>query len=218
VESGPGVEACAKAPGSPRSTPRPVVRPLAAERYEIRFTASAETREKLRVAQDLLGHAIPGGDLAQLFDRALTLLVADLQRKKFAATKRPRASRGQSVKSRNIPAAVRRAVWARDAGRCAFVSSGGRPCGERRFVEFHHVQPYGARGKPTIDNIQLRCGAHNRYEAELFYGPGRRYAGEDVVSEPMAACGSAPHSPVPGRVLVRPSTPTPTAGAGRSSV
>ncbi len=34
---------------------RPVVRPLAPERYEIRFTASAEMREKLRLAQDLLG-------------------------------------------------------------------------------------------------------------------------------------------------------------------
>jgi hypothetical protein len=217
-ESGPGIQACDTVLPPPTSIPRPVVRPLAAERYEIRFTASAEMHEKLRLAQDLLGHAIPGGDLAQVFDRALTLLLEDLQRKKFAATNRPRASRGQSEESRNIPAAVRRAVWARDAGRCAFVSSGGRRCGERRFVQFHHVQPYGARGKPTIGNIQLRCGAHNRYEAELFYGPGRRYAGGDVVSEPMAVYGSAPHSPVPGRVLVRRSTPTPTAGAGRSSV
>src|SRR6185503_6156962 len=65
--------------------PRPVVRPIAAERYEVRFTASAETRAKLRRAQDLLGHAVPSGDLAEVFDRALTLLVADLERKKWAA-------------------------------------------------------------------------------------------------------------------------------------
>jgi hypothetical protein len=93
---------------------RPVVRPLAPERYEIRFTASAETREKLRIAQDLLGHAIPSGDLAQVFDRALTLLVADLSRRKFAATARPRRSRGQSDESRNVPAEVKRLVAARD--------------------------------------------------------------------------------------------------------
>lgn len=28
-------------------------------------------------------------------------------------------------------------------------------------------------GPTTVDNIQLRCGAHNQYEADLFYGPIR---------------------------------------------
>jgi hypothetical protein len=159
------------------------VRPLAPERYEIRFTASGEMREKLRVAQDLLGHAIPSGDIAQVFDRALTLLVAELSRKKFAATERPRPSRGQSDDSRNIPAEVRRAVSARDRGRCAFASCDGRRCNARRFLEFHHVVPYAAGGKPTVDNIQLRCRAHNGYEVERFYGPGKRRTRSDFVRE-----------------------------------
>jgi hypothetical protein len=153
---------------------RPVIRPLAPERYQIRFTASREMREKLRVAQDLLGHAIPSGDLAQVFDRALTLLVADLTRKKFAATGRPRGSRGQSNESRNIPAEVKRRVDARDQRRCGFVAPNGRRCDERRFLEFHHVIPYAAGGLPTLENIQLRCRAHNGYEADLFFGPGTR--------------------------------------------
>jgi hypothetical protein len=200
--TGPSVRVSIVAPAPP--IPRPVVRPLAAERYVIRFTASAETCEKLRLAQDLLGHAVPSGDLAEVFDRALTLLVEDLQRKKFAATRRPRASRGQSEDSRNIPAEVRRAVAIRDGSRCAFVASSGRRCGERRFLEFHHVLPYGARGKPTVENIQLRCRAHNRYEAELFYGPGRRYGGGDVVSEPVAVYGCVTGTqPVPERVTWR---------------
>jgi hypothetical protein len=180
---------------------RPVVRPLSTERYEIRFTASAETREKLRRAQDLLGHALPSGDLAQVFDRALTLLVEDLERKKLAATRRPRRSPGQAEGSRNIPAEVRRAVVARDRDRCAYVATDGRRCGERRFLEFHHVRPYGAGGKPTVDNIQLRCRAHNRYEAELFYAPGRRYGGAEI-------------PPVPERVTTRPSD-QPEVGARR---
>jgi len=153
---------------------RAVVRPLAPERYEIRFTASAEMREKLRVAQDLLGHAIPSGDLAQVFDRALTLLVADLSKRKFADTARPRQSRGQSDESRNVPAAVKRLVDRRDKRRCAFVAPNGRRCDERRFLEFHHVVPYAAGGLPTAENIQLRCRAHNGYEADLFFGPGKR--------------------------------------------
>ena len=40
-----------------------------------------------------------------------------------------------------------------------------------------------------MDNIRLRCRAHNRYEAELFYGPGRRIRSGDVVSEPVAVYG-----------------------------
>jgi hypothetical protein len=57
---------------------RPLVRPLAPQRYEIRFTARAETREKLRQAQDLLRHAVPSGDPAEIFDRALSALLDQL--------------------------------------------------------------------------------------------------------------------------------------------
>jgi hypothetical protein len=138
---------------------RPLVRPRAPERYEIRFTASGEFREKLRRAQDLLGHAMPSGDLAQVFDRAVTLLVADLERRKFAATARPRPVASTSTHSRTVPAGVRRAVAARDGGRCAFVAMSGRRCDERRFVEFHHVFPHAEGGTATIENIQLRCRA-----------------------------------------------------------
>jgi hypothetical protein len=82
-------------PTVPAFTP-PVVRPLSEDRYVIRFTAGAELRDKLRLAQDLLGHAVPSGDLAQVFDRALTVLVEELRRRKFAAVRRPRVSRGQA--------------------------------------------------------------------------------------------------------------------------
>jgi hypothetical protein len=175
--------------------PRPIVRPLAPERYEVRFTATAETREKLRRAQDLLGHAIPSGDIAQVVDRALTLLVADLERRKFAATRHPGRSPGQSKDSRNIPAEVQRCVTTRDGGRCRFVAKSGRRCDERRFLEFHHVIPYGAGGEPTVENIELRCRAHNGYEAERFYGPAmRRTRGNGVrgraADERAVLCGS----------------------------
>jgi hypothetical protein len=169
--------------------PRPMVRPLAPARYEIRFTANEETRDLLELAQDMLGHAVPSGDLAEVFTRSLRALVEDLARKKFAATKRPRKSPGQKGDSRNVPAEVQRAVWIRDRGRCRFVAPDGHRCGARRFVEFHHLSPYGAGGMPTVDNIQLRCGAHNRYEAALFYGPAKRRGGVDEVREAMAVPG-----------------------------
>jgi len=205
---------------------RAVVRPLAPERYEIRFTASAEMREKLRVAQDLLGHTIPSGDIAQVFDQALTVLVADLSRKKFAATGRPRRSRGQSDQSRNIPAEVKRHVGARDQRRCAFVAPNGQRCDERRFLEFHHVIPYGAGGKATVDNIELRCRAHNGYEADLFYGPGKRRTRGGVVGkgraidERVTMAGTGPGTSAHSDSRSRPSnsqTPTVTGSSRPAS-
>lgn len=155
----------------PLHQPRPaVVVPLAPERYKVQFTASAETYEKLRLAQNLLRHEIPNGDLAAVFDRALTALLQDLAKKKLAATDRPRESNGSVSDSRHIPAEVKRAVWLRDGGRCAFVSRNGRRCTEEGFLEFHHVTPHAVGGQPVQENIQLRCRAHNGYEAELDFG------------------------------------------------
>ena len=162
---------------------RPVVMPLAADRYEIRFTASASTCEKLRLAQDLLRHAVPNADTGEIVDRALTALLEDLARKKFAATARPRARGSVAAGSRQIPARVRRAVWLRDGGRCAFVGTTGRRCTARGFLEFHHVRPFAAGGEATIENIEVRCRAHKAYEAELYYGPWRLTGGEGVVRE-----------------------------------
>jgi hypothetical protein len=159
----------APAPAPPPARPA-VMAPLAPERYKVQFTASAETYEKLRLAQALLRHQIPDGELGMIVDRALTALLADLAKNKFAATARPRGSHGPAPGSRHIPAEVKRAVWLRDGGRCAFVGAKGRRCAEQGFLEFHHVVPYAAGGEPTADNLQLRCRAHNGYEAELYFG------------------------------------------------
>ena len=175
---------------------RPTVRPIAAERYEVRFTAAAETREKLRLAQDLLGHAVPSGDLAQVFDRALTALIDDLVRRKFAATPHPRRSRGPAKDSDYVPADVRRTVYVRDGGRCAFVSVDGHRCGERRFIEFHHVIPRAAGGKATVENIQLRCRPHNGHEVDLFFGPGKRRLRGDAAGGPGTRPGTSSRSRV----------------------
>jgi len=113
-------------PTPPTPARRPVVRPLAPERYEFRFTASAEARANLREAQDLLRHAIPSGDPAQIIERALKLLVEQLRRRKYAVTDRPHVSRGTAPGSRDLPARVRRAVGFRDDGRCTFVGKSGR--------------------------------------------------------------------------------------------
>jgi hypothetical protein len=141
----PPLPSAALAPPPPRQG---VVAPLAPERYKVQFTASADTYAKLRLAQALLRHQIPDGELGKIIDRALTALVQELARKKFAATDHPRGGRGTAPGSRHIPAEVTRAVWLRDGGRCAFVSHEGRRCTERGFLEFHHVAPTARVANP----------------------------------------------------------------------
>ena len=99
---------------------RPVVAPLAPDRYRVQFTVSKENYDKLRRVQDLLCREVPDGDPAAIFDRALTLLLREVEKKKLAATTKPRRSRGAKDGSRDIPAHVRRVVWKRDGGQCAF--------------------------------------------------------------------------------------------------
>jgi 5-methylcytosine-specific restriction endonuclease McrA len=121
------------------------------------MTLGAPTVEKLRRAQDLLRHAIPDGDPAAIVDRALTLLLDRVARTKLAATDRPRSTRPAShARSRHVPAAVRRAVWARDGGRCTFVGTEGR-CGETGFDELHRLEPYALGGATTAEGMALRC-------------------------------------------------------------
>lgn len=149
-------------------TSRPaVVAPLAADRYLLRVTLSRTADEKLVRARALLRHQIPSGDPALFVERALTVLVEQLERTKHGATHRPHRRARSDSTSRHVPAAVRRTVWARDEGRCAFVGVDGR-CAENSFLEFHHVVPFAAGGPTTIDNLELRCRAHNAYEVTLF--------------------------------------------------
>ena len=122
--SAQGIEPSAQAPVRPErpiappppSAPEPT-RPLSATRYEFHFTGRCETYEKLERAKDLLRHAVPDGDVAEIFDRALSALLRDVEKRRFALTDRPRVDLTEPPAVdgtlRYIAAPVRRAVWLR---------------------------------------------------------------------------------------------------------
>jgi hypothetical protein len=153
--------------------PRAAVTPLAPSRYEVRFTADEETKDLLREAQELLSHALPTGDIAAIVKRGLTMVVAEARRARFARTDHPRDGQPTRPDSRAIPAAVKREVWARDDGRCAFVGRAGHRCEEHSFLDYHHRAPWIVGGPPSVENIALRCRAHNEYEAKSYFDPIR---------------------------------------------
>ena len=153
--------------------PRARVEPLAPQRFAIQVTVGQGTHDKLRRAQDLLGHQVAPGDLEQVLDRALEALLRQLEHAKFAATDKPRAARQVSTSGRrHIPAAVKRAVYARDGGQCTFVSESGHRCEERRDLQYDHVDPFARGGEATVERMRLLCKPHNQYEAERVYGAG----------------------------------------------
>ena len=148
--------------------------PSIPDRFLLQLTIGKSTREKLEYARGLLSHAVPSGDVAQVVDRALDALIAQLERRKLGAVSRRASgasrSRPSTTGSRYVPASVRRAVWERDLGQCTFIGAKGHRCGARRFLEFDHVQPVARGGTATVEGMRLRCRAHNQHEAERAFG------------------------------------------------
>jgi hypothetical protein len=159
------------APGPVASDPQPAkVKPIAPERFALQVTIAQSTRDKLRRAQELLSHQIPSGNVADVLDRALDALIGQLEKRKWAATDRPRERPSPSKDKRHIPARIQRAVWERDGGCCTFTAEDGRRCAERTMLEFDHVDEVARGGTATLEGIRLRCRAHNQYTAEQRFG------------------------------------------------
>jgi Domain of unknown function (DUF222)/HNH endonuclease len=59
-------------------------------------------------------------------------------------------------KTRVVPTAIKRALWARDRG-CRFPG-----CHRKRFVDAHHVEHWSAGGETSLANLVLLCDAHHR--------------------------------------------------------
>ena len=98
-----------------------------------------------------------------------------------------------SPTTRQIPAAVKRAVYERDGGRCRYEDEQGRRCTARQGLEFHHRHPFGRGGDHSLANVSLACrlcrARHNRHYAESRIMPSRRIraARGAVVSEAQSA-------------------------------
>jgi len=63
-------------------------------------------------------------------------------------------------------------VCQRDKCQCTYVSESGRRCEVIGDLEFDHEMEFARGGEATVDNIRLRCRAHNQHTAERTYGAG----------------------------------------------
>jgi hypothetical protein len=166
-------------------TARPTVVPLAPARYSYKLTIDERMRQLLLEAKELAGHSVAAGDDLTVITSALELYVEKQLRHRFGLGRRKRRARQVKRGSRHISAAVAREVYARDGGACAFVGPDGVRCGSRHRLQLHHVKPWAVGGEATVANISLRCAAHNRYEADVYF------ARPDHL--PTAGCDSSVH-------------------------
>jgi 5-methylcytosine-specific restriction endonuclease McrA len=160
-------------PDRPTRIRRSAIEPLSETRFLVEFTASAALREKLELCRDLMSHANPSHDLAVVIERAVELLLADLERKRLARTTHPKRPRSRQVEPSRISNATRREVFERDGLRCTYVAKDGRRCEARAFLELDHAHPKALGGTDDASNLRVRCRAHNQLWAEQAFGRER---------------------------------------------
>jgi len=145
--------------------------PLGGERYCVRFTADRELHEQIQELRALMRHQVSDGDLGKILARAVGALLGQVRKRRFAESDAPRPAKPSDGRtSRQIPAAVRRAVARRDGGRCTYESAKGVRCGAREFLEFHHHDPWARSRVHSVSGISLRCRAHNQHAARRDFG------------------------------------------------
>jgi 5-methylcytosine-specific restriction endonuclease McrA len=141
------------------------VRAISDTHSEIRLVVDEALLAQLKELQALLAHANPRADLREVIAVAVQ---GEIARR---TPKAPKSSTAHEVPARQSEAEVRRVVWHRDGGRCGFKFENGRSCGSRNGVEFDHIAPKTLGGEDAVENLRLRCRAHNRVEAIRALGP-----------------------------------------------
>ncbi|MFL5439066.1 MAG: HNH endonuclease [Myxococcales bacterium] len=160
-------------PALPPERPHAVIAPLSEDTYKVQFTASRSMHDKFRRAQALLRHRIPDGDPSAVLEKALDVLIERVEKERFALVQNPRPPNPEDPTqpaTRSIPAWIRRAVFKRDEGRCTFVDARGHQCPETGFLEYDHVRGFARHPVHRVEDIRLRCRAHNHHAADQMYG------------------------------------------------
>jgi hypothetical protein len=93
-------------------------------------------------------------------------------------------------KQRTVPAALKRALQARDGG-CSFPG-----CTHTRFVDAHHIRHWADGGETSLENTMLLCSGHHRLVHEGGYEIRKDYQGRWYFRRPdgraIPSCGYRP--------------------------
>ncbi len=185
-------------------TPRPrsaEMRPVSEDQWSLRVTIDGACKDDLETLAMLLSHKFPRKDLAAVLHEAIRCGIEKHGKRKGAVTPTRKVKGAPPKDPTSVSAEVRRKVWERDQGRCAWVGPDGKRCNSRWQLEVDHIDPAARGGPASLGNLRLACKAHNLLHAEEVYGPDhiRKYrkgestdlgdscGGVPMVREPQAA-------------------------------
>ena len=146
----------------PDSAKPEVQRAASGEQTRLEFTISNACLEKLNRLRERAAHENFSGRLDVLFESLI-----DLALKKYDPHTDARVLSARKVngtRSRYIPAGVRREVWRRADGQCQYQNQEHR-CSSRYGLQIDHIGEYCNGGSNELKNLQLLCGAHNRWRS-----------------------------------------------------
>ncbi len=148
------------------------MRAVSEGQWSLRVTVDRALKEDLEALSMLLGHKIPRSDLAAVLHEAIRCgLEKHGKRKGAVKPVRKVARKTTPVKNpTTVTVEVRRQVWERDQGRCAWTSPDGKRCNSRWQLEVDHVEPAARGGVATLESVRILCKAHNLLYAEQVYG------------------------------------------------
>ena len=82
----------------------------------------------------------------------------------LAATFAPKLKHQIKKISRYIPSHLRKYIWERDKGQCAYIHhETKRRCNSRHLLQIDHIQPFALGGRTEKENLRLLCAGHNQY-------------------------------------------------------
>ncbi|MBI3547692.1 MAG: HNH endonuclease [Elusimicrobia bacterium] len=150
-------------------------------KHRFHFTADGDLLSMVERLRGLLRHKHPGGGLEAIFKEAAATLLEKLERDRRPIGRRPppvvrrqsgTVARSQRHGSRTVPKAIKRLVWERDGGRCAYVAPANRRCESRDALEYDHIIAWADGGRSDVpENIRLLCRAHNQRLGRKRFGP-----------------------------------------------
>ena len=155
---------------------RTVIEPMTSTVSRIHLTVSREFLALLKKAKAGQSHVQPNATDEQVLTAALELLVER-----------------QAKRKASVPARVKRAVRARDEGRCQWPTHDGGIFGSEVRLEVDHVRPRGKGGPSTVENCRILCRAHNLEAARDVYGDAHMdlfTRSVPTAGEPAAAYGA----------------------------
>lgn len=163
----------------PEKLAKEKIRPVSATHTELKILIEESVLKEIEELKNLLARSIPNASIKDIITYSLAHTLKSVRPKAPTETRSnvlkslppaPAVKRAPASHStRYIATEVRRKVWQRDSAQCTYTHN-GRRCSSKHGLEFDHIHPHALGGTNTVENLRLRCPAHNKLAAIETYG------------------------------------------------